>query len=143
MRRDSDQGNVDIATRILLLHYLLTADGRPMANQWIAFRNLPGGVGSDAAFQGRASMRLSRAFGTDLPAFQAAATALGGERLTFGDASFLFRALPRVWLSVVVYLADEEFPGANEDLPSVPKQLGFRWVAHGRSRALPISTCDQ
>jgi hypothetical protein len=109
-QRAADQQDVDIATRILLLHYLLTADGTPMASQWLAFRNLPGGLGYDDAFQNRASLRLAHAFGTDGTAFKAAAQTLRGERLTFGDASFLFRALPRVWLAVVLHLADEEFP---------------------------------
>jgi hypothetical protein len=104
----------DIATRILLLHYLIHADGTPLASHWIAFRNLPGGLGYDAAFQKRASQRLAHKFGRDRTAFDKAARRLGAERLAFGDAAFLFRALPRVWLAVILYLADEEFPpGAN------------------------------
>jgi hypothetical protein len=113
-RTDNNQ-EADIATRILLLHYLLTADGSPVTGEWIAFRSLPGGLGYEAAFQGRASLRLARAFGNDKPAFEAAALALAGERLTFGDASFLFRALPSVWLAIVLHLADEEFP-ANANI---------------------------
>lgn len=109
-RRAADQTPAEITTQILLLHYLLTADGTPMADRWIAFRNLPGGLGYDAAFQGRANSRLARAFGADHKAFETAARALGGEPLTFGDTSFLFRALPRVWLAVVLHLADNEFP---------------------------------
>jgi hypothetical protein len=112
IRRMADQGRVDIATQILLLHYLLAADGSPMASEWIAFRNLPGGLGYDAAFQGRANLRLAHTFATNREAFEAAARALGGERLSFGDTSFLFRILPRVWLAVILYLADDEFPAS-------------------------------
>jgi hypothetical protein len=108
--RAADREPADIATSIVLLHYLLTADGTPMGSKWIAFRELPGGLGYNAAFQGRANSRLARAFGADLGAFETAAHALGGERLTFGDASFLFRVLPRMWLAVVLHLSDEEFP---------------------------------
>lgn len=110
VRRAADQQEADIATCILLLHYLLEADGTPMASKWIAFRNLPGGLGYDAAFQGRANRRLARAFGHDRPAFEAAARDIGGEPLAFGDASFLFRVLPRLWLATVLYVADDEFP---------------------------------
>lgn len=110
--RSSDGADVDIATRILLLHYLLTADGTPLAADWMSFRTLPGGLGYDAAFQGRANLRLAGMFGNDLSAFEEAARSVGGERLTFGDASFSFRALPRVWLAVVLHLADEEFPAS-------------------------------
>ncbi len=108
--RAADSKEADITTCILLLHYLLTADGTPLTGQWIAFRNLPGGLGYDAAFQGRASLRLAHAFGHNPTAFAAAAQSLGGERIAFGDAAFQFRPLPRVWLAVVLHLADEEFP---------------------------------
>jgi hypothetical protein len=108
--RAADREEADITTRILLLHYLLTADGTATADQWIAFRNLPGGLGYDAAFHGRANHRLARAFGADQAAFETAARFLAGEPLSFGDASFMFRILPRLWLAVVLYLADDEFP---------------------------------
>lgn len=110
--RHSDQKEADIATCIVLLHYLLTADGTPTSDRWIAFRNLPGGLGYDGAFQRRANLRLANAFGTNRQAFEEAARALGGEQLTFGDASFLFRALPRVWLAVILHLKDDEFPAS-------------------------------
>lgn len=110
IQKDASPEEVNITSRILLLHYLLTADGTPLAGQWIAFRNLPGGLGYDAAFQGRANFRLARAFGTSRTTFEVAARSLSGDRLGFGDASFLFRLLPRVWLAVVLHLADEEFP---------------------------------
>jgi hypothetical protein len=109
VRRKDHGEEADIATSILLLHYLLTADGTAMASKWIAFRSLPGGLGYDAAFQGRANLRLAHTFGHDLAAFEAAARSLGGERLSFGDAAFAFRVLPRLWMAVILYLADEEF----------------------------------
>jgi hypothetical protein len=112
VRRAKDGQEADVATSILLLHYLATADGTPMIDRWIAFRNLPGGLGYDAAFQGRANRRLARAFGSGVAAFETASRALGGERLAFGDASFMFRVLPRVWLAVVLYEADDEFPAS-------------------------------
>jgi len=103
-----------IATQILILHYLITATGQPMADRWVTFRELPGGLVYDAAFRGRSGMRLAAAYGSDLRGFIAAATALGGERLTYGDASFMFRLFPRMRLAAILHVADEEFPaGAN------------------------------
>jgi hypothetical protein len=101
-----------IAIKILILHYLINADGTPLADHWISFRELPGGHVYDAAFRQRANLRLAQAFGSDLDGFVAAAKALGGERLTYGDASFLFPIFPRLRLAVVLYLADEEFPAS-------------------------------
>jgi hypothetical protein len=110
--RIADRAAPDVTTHLLLLHYLLTADGTAMASNWIAFRSLPGGLGYDAAFEGRASLRLCQRFGSDGPAFEAAARALAGERLAFGDLSYSFRALPCLWLAVVLHLADDEFPAS-------------------------------
>jgi hypothetical protein len=97
-------------TQILILHYLIHADGTPSADKWISFRKLPGGRGFDPAFQQHASQPLARAFGHDAEGFIKAAEALGGERLSFGSASFLFRTFPRQWVAVVLDLAAEEFP---------------------------------
>lgn len=148
IRRAFDHEEVDIATRILILHYLLTADGTPLADKWIAFRSLPGGLGYDAAFRGRAGLRLERAFGSNGAAFEAAAQSLGGERLAFGDASFSFQVLPRVWLAAVLYLADDEFSAnvnvlfdgsashylATEDLAVLGGMLAGRLVKAARGR---------
>jgi hypothetical protein len=143
-----DGQDADIATRILLLHYLLTADGTPMAGKWMAFRSMPGGLGYDEAFRGRASRRLASAFGQDPEAFETSARLLGGEPLAFGDVSFMFRALPRVWLAVILHLADEEFPAeANvlfdattehylptEDVAVLGGMLAGRLIKAARSR---------
>jgi hypothetical protein len=110
VQRAIDGQEADTTTCLLLMHYLLTANGMPQGAAWVAFRNLPGGLGYDSAFQGRANVRLAHTFGRNRSAFETAARALGGESLSFGDASFSFRALPRVWLAVVLHLADEEFP---------------------------------
>jgi hypothetical protein len=101
-----------IATKILILHYLIHADGTPLADSWISFRELPDGRVYDAAFRRRANLRLAQAFGSDSDGFVAAAKALGGERLTYGDASFLFQMFPCIRLAVVLYLVDEEFPAS-------------------------------
>ena len=95
--------------QILILHYLINADGTPSADKWISFRELPGGRGFYPAFQQQVSQPLARAFGHDAEGFVKAAEVLGGERLTFGSASFLFRIFPRQWVAVVLDLADEEF----------------------------------
>ena len=101
-----------IAIKILILHYLINADATSLADAWVAFRELPGGRVYDAAFRRRANLRLAQAFGHDLDGFVAAAEALGGTRLNYGDASFLFPMFPRLRLAAVLYLADKEFPAS-------------------------------
>jgi hypothetical protein len=147
VRKAEDGEEADIATSILLLHYLLAADGTAVKGEWIAFRSLPGGLGYQAAFEARASRRLTQTFGSDQSGFEAAAKTLAGERLSFGDASFLFRTLPRVWLAIVLYLADEEFPASanvlfdagashylpTEDLAVVGGMLAGRLIKETRN----------
>jgi len=99
----------DVATRLIILHYLIHADGTPPADHWISFRELPDGLVYDPAFQKRSGLRLVREYGMDARAFTAAAEALGGERLTFGDVSYMFRLLPRIRMAVILYVGDEEF----------------------------------
>ena len=98
------------AARLIVLHYLLTADGTPLADRWLSFRELPDGRVYDSAFRRRASQPLARVFGQRPAAFANAARRLGGEALSFGDASFLFRVLPRVRVAAILYAADDEFP---------------------------------
>ena len=137
-----------IAIRILILHYLIKADGTPLADSWVAFRELPDGRVYDAAFRRRANLRLAQTFGSDLDGFVAAAKSLGGTRLTYGDASFLFPMFPRLRLAAVLYLADEEFPASanvlfdaaashylpTEDLAVLGGMLAGRLIKAGGGR---------
>ena len=107
--RDKSGQEPSTFIQILILHYLINADGTPSTDKWISFRELPGGRGFYSAFQQQVSQPLARAFGHDADGFIKAAEVLGGERLTFGSASFLFRIFPRQWVAVVLDLADEEF----------------------------------
>lgn len=94
----------------LLLMYFKLADGTPVNGEWLAYRQVPGGMFYAQAFSGYAERRLARAFAGDLEAFSAAARRLGGERLSLGHAAFEFAVLPRVRLAAVYWLGDEDFP---------------------------------
>jgi hypothetical protein len=93
----------------LVTAYLLSASGVPRAGNWIAFRELPGGMFYHQAFSGYTGGLLVRTLGDDLDAFKRGSTAIGGTRLTgFGDAAYEFQVLPRIWVSVVYWLGDDE-----------------------------------
>jgi len=102
--------------QILFLHYLLTADGRPLSGEWVSFRELPDGLFYQQAFRQRSLLPLEGKFGHNQPAFERAATALGGEKLDLADGSFRFDALPRVPLAALLWTGDEEFPPAVQIL---------------------------
>lgn len=95
----------------MFLYYLRTADGAPMADRWIGFRDLPAGSFYNQAFQGYSGDRLARSFGAEPEAFDDAAGALGGLRLpALAKHAFAFQPLPRIRLAAVLWPGDEEFP---------------------------------
>lgn len=96
----------------LFFYYLDTADGGPMADKWIAFRELPGGLFYHQAYQGYSGDRLAQAINNRTSVFERAAANLGGTRLSLGDAAFAFQALPRVRVAAVYYAGDEDFPAS-------------------------------
>jgi len=96
--------------QILLLHYLLTADGIALRNQWVSFRDIPDGRSYYPAFRGGSEGRLLGRFGHDVPAFNAAAKALSGRPLELADHAYAFDVLPRLPMAVLLWEGDDEFP---------------------------------
>lgn len=139
-------GEVTIFDKIILLHYLLAADGSPLTGQWINFRQLPGGLMYLSAFEAQCLQPIAREFGYDLPRFLQAGEAAGGESTRIGDGSFLFRVLPRFLAICVLWFGDEEMPPAvdflfdesaphylpTEDIDAVCRELGQRLLAKTR-----------
>ncbi len=108
---------VHASIAILLLHYLLHADGSPPAGSWSAFRELPGGLFYASAFAAHAEAALAEhLWATADPAVRLTAVAgraaqLGGRPLDLADVSYAFTALPRLPLAVLLWEGDEELPG--------------------------------
>lgn len=95
----------------VLLYYLRQADGSPMADRWIGYRDLPGGTFYNQAFQGYSGDRLAGVFGQSPEAFDAAARALAGLHLpALAEHAYAFQPLPRIRLAAVLWPGDEEFP---------------------------------
>jgi hypothetical protein len=94
----------------MLLYYLRSADGAPLADRWIGFRELPDGSFYHMAYQRYSGDRLARAFDSDTDRFHLAAHALGGCPLSaLGDA-YAFDPLPRIRLAAVLWPGDDELP---------------------------------
>jgi hypothetical protein len=128
---------------IVLMHYLLTADGARPADRWVAFRELPDGLFYAQAFAGHAEELLAQRYGADPDAFRRACGALGGMPLDLADASFRFQALPRLAVAVLLWGGDEEFSGrarilfdgmAGHYLPTEDLSGIGDWLAHRLAR---------
>lgn len=95
----------------MLLYYLTTATGGPLADRWLAYHDLPSGQFYARAFQGYSGDRLARAFGDRLAHFDDAARALGGSHLPgIAEHAFAFQPLPRICLAAVLWPGDDEIP---------------------------------
>lgn len=94
----------------MLLYYLRQADGTPMADHWIGYRELPGGSFYSQAFQGYTADRLAPAYSERPEAYVRAAHLLDGVSLTaLPGMAFTFLPLPRIRLAAILYPGDEEF----------------------------------
>lgn len=100
----------------LILTYLYTADGAPLIDRWIGFRELPNGLFYASAFQGYTGNELVRDLCGDVAAFKRASETLQGAALSIGDAAYAFAVLPKLRLAVVMWSGDDEFPSQAQVL---------------------------
>src|SRR4030043_979514 len=70
---------VSLVTRILLLHYLIRADGSPIIGKWIGYKDIPGGLLYAGVFSRRVTEPLQKRFGTAAKLFQEIGRSLGGD----------------------------------------------------------------
>jgi len=101
---------VSLVTRVLLLHYLIRADGNPLSGKWVAYKDIPGGLLYAGVFARRVTEPLQRKFGKSARLFKETGIRSGGEPVEVGDASFILKAFPYVPLQYVLWEGDEEFP---------------------------------
>lgn len=124
---EADPGPVDFQSGLVMMISLLQEQDVMPTGQWVTERELPGG---DLFFQGPHALptgQLAKVFGRDRDAFVAAAEAVGGRLVEGpGDAAVRLQATPRLFVTLVLWLADEEFkaevkvlfdPGTAEALP--------------------------
>ena len=108
---DMDDSECSLYDTGMLLYYLRQADGTPMADHWIGYRELPGGSFYSHAFQGYSGDRLARLYGENPEAYMDAAQQLQGMRLpALPGLAYAFLPLPRIRLASILYPGDEEYP---------------------------------
>lgn len=101
---------VSLVTRILVLHYLIQADGTPLSGRWVPYKEVPGGMLYAPVFSRRVTEPLVKVFGNSAKAFKEAGLRIGASPCEIGDASFTLQAFPFVPLQYVLWEGDEEFP---------------------------------
>lgn len=106
-------GEVPLKDQALLLHYLCTANGAPIQNKFISFKELPDGAIYTEPFYRRAIEPMLKIFGSSHELFLRVAGKLGGEKQDLGDISVIIPILPRVSITYVMWAADDEFPATG------------------------------
>jgi hypothetical protein len=105
---------VSLVTRILLLHYLIRADGSPVTGQWVGYKDIPGGLLYASIFARRVTDPLVRRFGRSAKGFKEAGIQLRGETAGVGDASFILKVFPLIPIQYILWEGDDEFPPAAQ-----------------------------
>jgi hypothetical protein len=108
----STRKTVSLVTRILLLHYLIRADGSAPTGKWVGYKDIPGGLLYASVFARRVTEPLVRKFGRSAEWFKEVGIKLGGEPLAVGDASFILQVFPYISTQYVLWEGDEEFSPA-------------------------------
>lgn len=104
------EGGPSVELQVTIVTYLLSAQAIPLADKLVAESDLKGGK---TFFQGSHRFPLEpliERYGRDTEGFLARGLALGGTQECFGDAGLRFPVLPRVPVTMVLWVADEEFP---------------------------------
>lgn len=112
----SSDGDLPIATQILILHYVTNLSEPMEVGSFISFKELPGGAIYIKPFTGRAIDPLVRIFGSDPDSLLAVAKHLGGQPNAMGDVGATYRLFPRVPVALILWRADDEFPASGNIL---------------------------
>ena len=98
---------------ILILKYLCEAQGMAgPGSDYLAFQQLPCGGHHIKAFKAEVTDVIAKAFGADFEAFKVRCEALGGIPAKDGDIAYVLPFFPKIYVKVIVWEADEEFPAA-------------------------------
>lgn len=107
-----DGGDVDVWIKVVLLMYVTRATGMPIADQWIAYRDLPNTISKQKTYEEWVD-RLAQHFCGRFDELEKVASKLGGEKVSHESAelAFRFQALPRVPLLLLLWDKDDDFEG--------------------------------
>lgn len=109
---DSADSEMPLSVQAVMAYYYHTGDGMPLSGHWVSFADLPDGRMYNTAFQGYSGDELVKTFGLDVDAFKSACGKSEGRAVGYGDAAYVFQALPRLPMMVNYWCGDEDFPSS-------------------------------
>jgi hypothetical protein len=97
---------------LIILHYLVNADGIAVKGRWVSYRDLPGARYHEPAFYADAEGPLSLGLEGRLEALSSWAKSHARHEDLPGDVAAAWDVLPRVPLLLIFNEKDEEFPAS-------------------------------
>ena len=92
------------------LWYLGSAKNKPDSGKLISPASLSGGEIFQKGTHVLPVDQIADRYGNDVEGFYARGLELGGKQLDYGDASLRLYPFPRVGVTIILWMADEEFP---------------------------------
>jgi hypothetical protein len=103
-------GSISMHIQILILHYLIGAGNAQLANRPATFRDFEGGAVYYTAFKSHTIDPLVNVFGKNPELLKHVCDAMRAERVDTGSVGFRMEFFPKVPITVVLWLGDEEVP---------------------------------
>lgn len=114
-----------LAYQILALRYLTDGCASEGKGEFITYREVPWGEVYYPNFHGRCILRLTYAFGFKLAELEKVMQTLRAEKTGMGDVSYRFEFLNGLYLCVIFWEGDDEFPPSCQILFSDNFVLAF------------------
>lgn len=113
---DANGARLSPSAEILLGRLLLEGTLSPGSGRFLSYSELPWGSVYNAQFTGRCIRRLAAGYGTRLSEFGPACESLGGRAIDGADAAYEIPFLPELWVRLLLWEGDEEFPASAQIL---------------------------
>ena len=105
--------------KILFLRYLCEGKYFPPQGKQLSYNEFPWGAVYYRNFERRCLRRCAAAFGRDVPAFKQMVEQnpqLGAQPLTTGDASYRLEFINGLYITMILWQGDDEFPPSAQIL---------------------------
>jgi hypothetical protein len=119
MRDASGAAAESISEKMLILRYLCEGKYSEAAGKRLSYREIPWGEVYYRNFEGRCIKRLAFTFGDDIAAFRRTIEGIEGlcvEPLPQGDAGYRFEFMTGLYMSLLLWAGDDEFPPSAQIL---------------------------
>ncbi|KPI47349.1 hypothetical protein IM33_18185 [Clostridioides difficile] len=114
----NDDGSLckNFELKILIIRYLINANGVPRTNKYVTFKEIPGGNVYYPNFLNRTLSRLSEVFTSQIDRYKLVMENMGAEKVDMGDLAYKFTYMGNTSMIFILWFGDDEFPSNSNIL---------------------------